>query len=170
MQPDSSLVSCPRVEVANHYAGFGFKRSEIRRFFSVVFSLHPPCLSGELSIVFLDRSTHCQLHGRFLHDYGPTDVITFPADAADEMVGEICISVDQAREESVNRKVCLSHEVCLYLIHGWLHLVGFDDKQENDRKIMRREEERVMEEVNKLGVRPVFRLAIKETVGYPESL
>ena len=60
------------------------------------------------------------------------------------MVGEICVSVDKAIKESKNQNLSFDMELCLYLIHGWLHLVGFDDKTEIDRCLMRREEKNVM--------------------------
>ena len=50
-------------------------------------------------------------------------------------------------------------ELCLYLIHGWLHLVGFDDKTEIDRSLMRREEKNVMCIIEKDELWPDFVLA-----------
>jgi len=47
----------------------------------------------------------------------------------------------------------------LYLIHGWLHLLGFDDIEEEDRKIMRREESRVMDLIGQSKAWPDFLLA-----------
>ena len=48
---------------------------------------------------------------------------------------EICVSVDQAIERTSNRGLEFARELALYLI-GWLHLVGFDDKEAEDRKII----------------------------------
>ena len=79
-------------------------------------------------------------------------------DPAEELAGEICISVDQAIEESKERSIPLSRELTLYLIHGWLHLVGFDDKEEEDRRIMRREEEKALSHVSELDLWPDFLL------------
>ena len=89
---------------------------------------------GVLSIAFLDKEAHSKLHGQFLNDFRPTDVITFPSDPENDLVGEICISVDQAIEVSNVEQLTLDQELSLYLIHGWLHLVGFDDKNTNDQK------------------------------------
>ena len=112
-----------------------------------------------LSVVFLNKEDHSQLHGQFLNDFRPTDVITFPADPENDLVGEICVSVDQAIEFSDNEKLTFDQELSLYLIHGLLHLVGFDDKNANDRKIMKREEANALEIIEKDDLWPHFLLA-----------
>ena len=134
-------------------------KKSLERFFSYLFSLHDHRNEGILSVAFLNQSEHSKIHGDFLQDYRPTDVITFPADEANGMVGEICVSVDQAIQESKVRDLSFEKELCLYLIHGWLHLVGFDDKNMADRKIMRREEVNAMSSINESGHWPDFILA-----------
>ena len=67
---------------------------------------------------FMEQNAHNQLHGQFLNDYRPTDVITFPADEEDGHAGEICVSVDKAMLES-GLQESLLFEVSLYLIHGY---------------------------------------------------
>ena len=107
----------------------------------------------------MERAEHNQLHGEFLKDFRPTDVITFPSDPNENIAGEICISVDQAWEESISRKIPFVEELSLYLIHGWLHLVGFDDIEKVERIQMRFEEERSLRHIEKQGVWPDFVLA-----------
>jgi len=153
------MSSTLTVEVNNLYPDLTFSPERLDLFFREIFSLHQHGCSGDLSVVFLDRSSHSQIHGNFLKDFRPTDVITFPADPSEEMAGEICVSVDQAIEEANVRKIPFAHELSLYLIHGWLHLVGFDDKVEEDRKIMRREEMEALDLVGNLELWPDFLLA-----------
>lgn len=94
----------------------------------------------EISVAFVSEATICKLHAQFLNNEDPTDVITFPADKRDfERSGEICISVDEAlKYVSIN---ALADELTLYLVHGWLHLAGYDDIEENDRLKMRQMEQ-----------------------------
>ena len=94
----------------------------------------------EISVAFVSEATICKLHAQFLNNEDPTDVITFPADKGDsEKFGEICISVDEAlKYVSIN---ALADELTLYLVHGWLHLAGYDDIDENDRLKMRQMEQ-----------------------------
>lgn len=98
----------------------------------------------ELSVDFVTEATICELHERFLQNPEPTDVITFPATEEDEeKVGEICISVDEALKYTHIQS--LEKELTLYLVHGWLHLAGFDDIEEADRSIMRQKEREVLQ-------------------------
>ena len=75
------------------------------------------------------------------------------------MVGEICASVDQAKEEARDRNLPVAEELSLYLIHGWLHLIGFDDCEEIDREIMIREQINTMESIRKSNAWPDFTLS-----------
>lgn len=152
-----------QIEVANQYPDLQFELSKLGKFFEHVCSVHQHNLSGELSIVFMNGSTHSDLHGKYLHDFRPTDVITFPSDQQNGLVGEICVSVDQAIAEAGNRGVHFEDELNLYLVHGWLHLIGFDDVEKVDRQVMRLEEEKVLEYVKKHDAWPDFRLAPSTT-------
>ena len=154
-----------KVEVTNLYPSLLFDEVRLRVFFKSIFSHHDHKSKGVLSVVFLNEEEHSKIHGDFLQDYRPTDVITFPADSENEMVGEICVSVDRAISEAENRNLPLEKELGLYLIHGWLHLVGFDDQNETDRKIMRREESNAMSAVDKDCLWPNFLLAPQSIEG-----
>ena len=153
------MASPLTLEVNNLFPRLTYSSETIDRFFEEIFTLHHHGCSGNLSIAFLDRSSHSQIHGNFLKDFRPTDVITFPADPAENIAGEICVSVDQAIEESDLRGIPFARELSLYLVHGWLHLVGFDDKIDEDRKIMRQEERKVLGLIENLELWPDFLLA-----------
>ena len=109
------------------------------------FKLHP----GTLSIAFVDDATIKKLHETFLGNPSSTDVITFPGDTSYHLVGEICISVDEAIKNSKTLKTSICHEITLYLIHGWLHLFGFDDNNRDKIKTMRKGELDAMKLVQK---------------------
>ena len=95
---------------------------------------------GDLSVVFLGDDDIGELHGTFLSDPSPTDVITFPGDPEFGEAGEICVGVERAEAVHQEHNVTLSEEILLYLAHGWLHLSGYDDKTEEDRVSMRQAE------------------------------
>ena len=61
------------------------------------------------------------LHRKFMHQRGPTDVLTFQH-------GEIFISVETAKRQARAFRNSLASELCLYIAHGLLHLHGFDDR------------------------------------------
>ena len=75
------------------------------------------------------------------------------------MAGEICVSVEQAWDEALSRDLPFHRELSLYLIHGWLHLVGFDDIERVERKQMRFEEERSLKHIEDQDCWPDFVLA-----------
>ncbi len=117
---------------------------------------HPP--PGELSLAFLTDSALAQLHDQFLADPAPTDVITFPGDPAAGLAGEICLSVDRALAESTRRRCSFARELTLYLVHGWLHLAGLDDRTPAARRAMRRAERRLLAAIAQARAWPDFRL------------
>ena len=117
-----------------------------------------PIHYDEISVAFVTEKTICALHDQFLNNPDPTDVITFPADLSDEeSIGEICISVDEALKY-IDRNT-LEDELTLYLVHGWLHLAGYDDIKDEDRKEMRFMEEKTL---NYLNEQPYKRISVKK--------
>ncbi len=96
-----------------------------------------PISPGDLSIVFVSDRTIGKIHACFLNDPSSTDVITFPADPEMDSAGEIIVSVDHALQRARELGEPFSKELSLYLVHGWLHLAGFKDKTEPERRDMR---------------------------------
>jgi probable rRNA maturation factor len=115
------------------------------------------CPPGELSLVFLTDAALARLHGEFLNDPTPTDVITFAGDPALGAAGEICVSADAAARQAAGPRA-FSTELMLYVVHGWLHLAGYDDLQPAKKRVMRRAEARALKLLQAAGVRPDFRL------------
>jgi probable rRNA maturation factor len=114
---------------------------------------------GELSVVFLTDAALARLHAEFLSDPTPTDVITFAGDPALGVAGEICVSADAPRRQAGSRSApAFSAELTLYVVHGWLHLAGYDDLQPAKKRVMRRAEARALRLLQAAGARPSFRL------------
>jgi len=97
-----------------------------------------------LSVVFVDDPTLAQMHEEHLGDPSVTDVMSFDLGQGEGLVGEIFVSVDRARELAQRRGVTLERELTLYVVHGSLHLAGFDDLEAEERVQMRAAEARVM--------------------------
>lgn len=97
-----------------------------------------------LSIALVDDAAIAELHGRFLGDPEPTDVLSFALDS-DE--AEIVVSVERAAAEAERLGCALEHELALYLAHGVLHLLGHDDLDEPSRRAMIEAEKRVLARV-----------------------
>jgi len=92
------------------------------------------------------------IHGRFLGDRSRTDVISF--DLGEDGGGpaaEIYVSVERARAVARERGDPIVGEIALYLVHGALHLCGFDDRSERQRVRMRAAEAAVLGDLGLLG-------------------
>jgi probable rRNA maturation factor len=91
----------------------------------------------DISILFISDRRMALLHRRFLNQSGPTDVITFQH-------GEIVISAEAARRQARTFVDSLACEVRLYIVHGLLHLHGFDDRSEADARKMKAAQEKIL--------------------------
>ncbi len=116
------------------------------------------CPLGELSLVFLTDPALAKLHADFLADPSTTDVITFEGEAAFGSAGEICVSADTAAAYARKHGRDFSAELTLYVIHGWLHLAGYDDLQPAKKRLMRAAEARAQVLLAAAGLAPRFRL------------
>ncbi len=75
----------------------------------------------EVFVWLISDRRMASLHREFMHQTGPTDVLTFQH-------GEIFISVETAKRHARAFRNSLANELCLYIAHGLLHLHGFDDR------------------------------------------
>ena len=91
----------------------------------------------EIAILLISDRRMALLHRRFLNQLGPTDVITFQH-------GEIFISADTARRHARLFGNSLAREVRLYIVHGLLHLHGFDDRSEAGSQKMEAAQEKIL--------------------------
>lgn len=96
-------------------------------------------LPAEVEISLLGEAAIAKVHGEFLDDPTPTDVITFEH-------GEILIGVPIAAANAKKFRHPADHEVALCAIHGLLHLLGYDDLAEKERVIMHARQEEILEE------------------------
>lgn len=115
-------------------------------------------LAGELSLVFLTDAALAALHGDFLGDPSRTDVITFAGDPGAGQAGEICVSVDTAAAYARTHRGKFAEELTLYLVHGWLHLAGYDDLAPAKKRRMRAAERRALGVLRRTGAVPPFAL------------
>ncbi len=116
------------------------------------------CPAGELSLAFLTDEALAQIHADFLADPTTTDVITFEGNAALGSAGEICVSADTATAYAAQHDRNFSEELTLYIVHGWLHLAGYDDLKPEKKRRMRAAEKRAMALLTAAKTLPQFSL------------
>jgi probable rRNA maturation factor len=99
---------------------------------------------AEISLAFVDHATIHQLNKRYLEHDEPTDVLSFPL-SQNPLSGELVIGAEMAAEQAGNRGHSVHAELTLYVIHGLLHLCGYDDRDAKGRQEMRRRERHYLE-------------------------
>jgi len=99
--------------------------------------------SGKINVVLLDSDTIRQYNRDFLqHDY-PTDTISFTSEYRQNeghLEGEVLICTEIAKERAEEFSWTAEEEMLLYVVHGMLHLIGFDDTTSEQRTVMQEKE------------------------------
>ena len=109
---------------------------------------HLKVQTDEVSINFVDVQRITELHGEYFDDPTPTDCITFPleGDASHKhILGEIFVCPKVAIEYAIQNNLDPQEENLLYVVHGILHLLGYDDIEEKEREEMRKKEKSCMD-------------------------
>ena len=105
---------------------------------------------AELNVVFIDNKGIKEMNRNFLgHNYA-TDVLSFAyhePSRENAITGEIIISVEMAAQRAQKRGYSIEGEITLYLVHGLLHLFGYDDKQKSDAKKMHQREGELLSDI-----------------------
>jgi probable rRNA maturation factor len=103
----------------------------------------PLGLLGELEVSIVSDRVIAEVHRRFMNIEGATDVITFEH-------GEIVISAATAERQGKEHEQRLEEELGLYIIHGILHLAGYEDVTDKDAAQMKKKQEEILDLV--LGI------------------
>jgi probable rRNA maturation factor len=99
-------------------------------------------LPAEIVAVLVSDRRISAMHLQFMQIAGVTDVITFQH-------GEIIISVETAHRQAIQLGKELIEELCLYLLHGLLHLAGYEDATDSGFREMERLQRRLMREIGR---------------------
>jgi len=141
-------ISPPKIEIRNLQRKIKVNIADLQRFARKAVAA---CLDlradtrteletlSELSVLIVSDMRMASLHRRFMNESGPTDVITFQH-------GEIFISAETALRHARKFGNALNRELRLYIIHGLLHLHGFDDHDDADARKMRAMEKRILDQ------------------------
>lgn len=105
-----------------------------------------------INILFSNDLVISHFHQEYLNDPTVTDVITFPMEEIDPetnqyLLGDLIISWETAEREAKKRNISTQMELILYAIHGFLHLNGYDDKSEKDKKKMNQLQNKILKKI-----------------------
>ena len=96
---------------------------------------------GSISVIFCSDNYILDVNQKYLqHDYF-TDIITFDYCEGDRLSGDLFISVDSVRENSLEYGTEFKDELNRVIVHGLLHLIGYDDHTEEETALMRKKED-----------------------------
>ena len=112
---------------------------------------------AELSLVLIGNAEMQRLNARFRHKDYPTDVLSFPAannlPTEARLLGDVIISVDKAAAQAKEQRRTFEQEMVTLLIHGIVHLLGYDhERSAREARRMRRLEKKMARQLCDLGL------------------
>ncbi len=123
----------------------GFCRTLVR---SVLSFLKIPF--EEVSLYFVTEKQIAKLHEQFFQDSIPTDCISFPLDK--NHLGEVFVCPAVAVSYAKKKGIDPYREIALYIVHGLLHLIGYDDLGKKTKLAMRKKEKSCMRHLERLKI------------------
>lgn len=144
------------VEIARRGAGKKFPSRKLKKLSETILELVGRAES-ELSLVLIGNREMQKLNLRYRRKNYPTDVLSFPAEgevpAEVSLLGEVIISVEKAAEQAKERERTLEEEMTTLLIHGIVHLMGYDhERSAKDARAMSRVEKRISRQLCERGL------------------
>ncbi len=97
---------------------------------------------GQVSVIAVDSRFCRRLNREFLGHDAVTDVLSFPLETGEAMQGEVYVNLDRARIQAHEFNVPERHELARLVIHGTLHLTGYDDRSPRRARRMKAAEEK----------------------------
>ena len=99
---------------------------------------------GNINYIFCNDEHLLNINQKFLQHNTYTDIITFDYSENEFISGDIFISIERVKENAETFQVSFQEELLRVLAHGILHLIGYNDKTEKEKKIMRKEENKAI--------------------------
>jgi probable rRNA maturation factor len=105
---------------------------------------------GELTLTFIDASEMAELNAEYMGKVGATDVLSFPMDdeptpGVPTLLGDVVISPAVAAGQFAEHAGTFDDEIALLVVHGVLHVLGFDHAEPDEAEVMRRRELELLE-------------------------
>lgn len=138
-----------KINIYNKQKALPLSPSSVKKVVEALFDFL--CIScDEISFYFVTEEKISALHAEYFNDPSPTDCITFPID--DSYLGDVFVCPSVAIQYAKKKNLDPFQETLLYIIHGVLHLINFDDIDPKKRSCMRKKEKSCMRHLSKLKV------------------
>ena len=133
-----------RIRIANPY-DYPLQFADLKAAAQAVFE-GEQVATARVTLAFVDDAHIHRLNKQFLDHDEPTDVLTFPYSepGATAIEGEVVIGHGVAARQAEERGHALAWELQLYVIHGCLHLCGYDDQSAETSRVMRKQERKYL--------------------------
>ncbi|MDY7010287.1 MAG: rRNA maturation RNase YbeY [Planctomycetota bacterium] len=148
--PPSRRASGPKVTVSNRQKTLDVSESRLRRLVEFVSASERRDIES-VDVAIVDADEIESVNRRYLNHPGPTDVLSF--DLSDEgaraISAQIIVCSEVATTEAPHHGLSAEDELTLYVIHGLLHLVGYDDAEKEQAERMMTRQEQILAEFNR---------------------
>ncbi|HKY09267.1 MAG TPA: rRNA maturation RNase YbeY [Candidatus Binatia bacterium] len=144
------------VEVAQQGAGKKMPAGKLKKTAQSILALVGQA-DAELSLVLVGNAEMRKLNSRYRRKDYPTDVLSFPIEddsaGPDRLLGDVVISIEKADEQAKQRGRTRNEEIVTLLIHGVVHLLGYDhERSAKDARTMKRLENKIYRQLCEQGL------------------
>ncbi len=117
------------------------EKNKYKKWLKKIISIHNYS-PGEITYILCSDSFLYDMNVQYLNHHTYTDIITFDnSEQGRTIEGDIFISIDRVMDNSLSNGIVFEDELKRVMVHGILHLLGFKDKEEKDKKLMREKED-----------------------------
>ncbi len=103
-----------------------------------------PALAREIALLLCDDAAIADLNQRFRGKTGPTNVLSFPSGEEEGFLGDIALARETCMREAAEKGVPLRDHAAHLIIHGMLHLIGYDHETDDEAAVMERRETEIL--------------------------
>ncbi|MGB9769595.1 MULTISPECIES: rRNA maturation RNase YbeY [Caldisericum] len=157
------MESKVRVEILNKVRKFKVNKTGIKNVVDSIFNELNVKEKGQISIVLLSKNAIREINKRYRKKDKPTNVLSFQIDyeKGKNIYGEILISPEVAQNEAKKLGNNFNDYFIFLIIHGVLHLLGYDHEKDDERIVMEQLEEKLLKEILVKIKRQVVKLCLR---------
>ena len=124
------------IDIASHCEGWGDIEALAARAVGAIWAKLETPKSGELSLALMDDAQIQILNKNYRGKDKPTNVLSFPSDGPAPMLGDIVLALETVTREAAEKSITLEDHTIHLIIHGFLHLQGYDHETETEAGVM----------------------------------